>query len=286
MADLVDKFYSVDLSPGEEEALDDLLSSSPEAANRFAEKAAEAYSRYGLPDLGPHSHPGKNSWWRLRLGLLFFVLVSGGGFGWWRHHQNTENPSPEASGIQASVPASGLSGLKPGRSDSVIEKTITLSRPPQTADPDAQGKKDSPIGKLKGKSGTLSDSPSRQPEGFSGSRAPLSGPPPTAGQESKSLEAGNLSPLPQDHPATRGYARLKINVDISQAGPVTVCILNSAGIKVKDLYAGTLPAGERSFTWDGKLDDGRKAQPGSYRIETHSGNQVQTQDFQIEQKKK
>ncbi|HUO58779.1 MAG TPA: FlgD immunoglobulin-like domain containing protein [bacterium] len=241
MADLVEKFYEMDLSPSEEEALDQLLASSPEAADRFAKKAAEAYSRYGLPDLGPDAVPGRNYGWRLRVGLLAFVLVLSAGYGWWHHsHMGVaalapENPAPVSKGAK-SLPSKSYS------SSMAVDKSggVGLGAP--------------------SKAGLGAETSSTSPAGPETSKA-VQGPAP----------AGKAS-------------RLRINVEIGQEGPVTVEIVNAQGIPVKNLYTGSLPAGNYSFSWDGKLEDGSKAQPGEYRIETHSGTTVQTQEFSIEEK--
>ena len=258
MNDLVDKFFTVDMSFGEEEALDELLASSPEAANRFAEKAAEVYARYGLPDLGPDSNPGKNAGWRVRLGLLFFALALAGGLGWWRHSRNGETSSA-APALSLSNPSVGL------KAAASSEVSLEKSKAKKEVVPDSL-----PI--------------TKNPEGLSGSRVPDSFP-----VQAVPISMNGTRPAgspPQDFSPAKGYSRLKIKVAISQAGPVTVCILDSHGANVKEVYAGYLPAGESSFTWDGKRDDGRKALPGGYQIKTLSPGQVQTQAFQIEPKNK
>ncbi len=79
-------------------------------------------------------------------------------------------------------------------------------------------------------------------------------------------------------------SRLKINVQVAQAGPVTVWILNGSGFLVKTLYQGSLAAGDYAYSWDGRLENGQKAPAGAYRVETHTGSMVKTQNFLIQKK--
>ena len=246
MADLVDKFYEGDLTPAEEESLDLLLESSPEAADRFAKRAAEAYARYGLPDMGPESNPGQGFGWRLRLEMLALVLTLTAGYGWWHHRQSvSSNVSAESQ-----APAVESRSTKPA-----------LAKPSG--------------GREAGENPSEKLLPQSQKAGLSkaGENQALEGNPvPAVGPASKAPGAGGKA------------SRLRIMVEIGQEGPVTVEILDAQGARVKSLFNGALPSGSYSFSWDGKLEDGRKALPGQYRIETHSGSTVQTQEFSIEKK--
>src|SRR5579862_532187 len=112
MVDLVDKFYLADLSESEEEALDVFLASSPEAAGLFADKAAEAYARYGLPDPGVTKGPGFSSRWSL--GFLALVLVLMAGYGWWRREwavKAISNNSPDFKAKESVTLDSGKTGF-------------------------------------------------------------------------------------------------------------------------------------------------------------------------------
>lgn len=243
MTDLTDKFFKADLSQDEEEALDALLASSPEAAGRFADKAAEAYARFGLPEAGASSGPGPMPGWRFRLGTLAFALALVAGLGWWRH-----GPGKAAWNFQGNQPpAAGSPSVRLSAGVSPAGKTESSKAPDSNEKPGdfqhANGEK------------PLLEAPSR-----------------TSGIPSV--------------PGSKTYSQLKISVEIRQEGPVTVEILGADGATVKNLFNGALPAGKYDFTWDGKLEDGRPASPGNYRLETRSGPTVQTQEFSIEKKGK
>ncbi len=86
MSDLIDKYFSEDLTQAEDEALEGLLSTSEVAAERFFAKAEKDYFSYGLPD--PVS-TGIRSWIRPIRGwmgpaVLLMVLLMGGLF--WSTH--------------------------------------------------------------------------------------------------------------------------------------------------------------------------------------------------------
>jgi hypothetical protein len=315
MADLVDKFFSMDMSESEEEALDQLLASSPEAASRFSEKASEIYARYGLPDLGPDSTPGKNFWWRLRLGLLAFVLFLAGGYGWWcnrwggQSHPLNNLSHPGVNETASSVPANA--GF-PGSMVSIPSDATPLGESILSKRPKAKAKSHAGLNGAEGKNtqspdsfpgGSPADSlaiSSRVPS-FPAGSAPSTGlkdglsvNPPVAGSiqvassnlPPPSAETSGISPPQSPVPTEKGYSRLKIDLVISQSGPVTVRILDSLGIDVKNLYSGPLTAGTYAFTWDGKLDNGNTAPPGKYQIESRGGDGAQTREFWIEKKKK
>src|SRR5580698_10179419 len=290
MADLVDKFFSMDMSESEEEALDQLLSSSPEAASRFSDKASEIYARYGLPDLGPDSTPGKNFWWRLRLGLLAFVLLLAGGYGWWCSKWGGKssllNNLSHLGANETALPGSGGKGL-PATMISIPSNATPPGESIPAQGPKVSAKNQSDMEKAEGKNslpsasspgGSTADSlaaSSRVPS-FPPVSAPATGlnnslaaNPPAAGSlqvasaplQSQASAPHEMAPPQSPVPTEKGYSRLKIDLFISQSGPVTVRILDAAGADVKDLYSGPLKAGTYAFTWDGKLDNGNKAAP-------------------------
>lgn len=236
MNDLVEKFFKEDLTSEEEESLEALLASSPEDAGRFADKAALAYDRFGLPDPENPPESSPKPGWGLRLTALAFVLALMAGLGWWRHVPGKaagitqKNRQPALTSTYAPAPA------------------LNAGSPVEKSGPEDLGLPTSQEG-----------APAKVPSGAPG--------PPLASK-------------------TRTYSQLKIGVEVREEGPVTVEILDSTGVTVKNLFTGSLPAGSYAFTWDGKLADGRPAPPGNYRIETRSGPSVQTRDFSIEKKGK
>jgi hypothetical protein len=308
MADLVDKFYSADLSESEEEALDGLLASSLEAADRFAEKASQAYARYGLPD--PDSKPGPNSGWRKGLGFLALLIALAGGYLWWRagwtaQPNATNNLSSLTANTQGSPINNGNNGLPAFQGSSSSEATPSgqslSTMASQNGLKNVKNKNSRPSASVSNGSATASQEvPIRVPSTPSGS---------TVGTDLKNSLSSNSSvpgsvqvasaniaspagapmgtqPPQTPAPGPQGHSRLKIDLAISQSGPVTVRILDNTGVDVKDLYSGTLAAGTYAFTWDGKLDNGKTASPGKYQIESRNGSTVQTKDFWIEPRKK
>lgn len=227
MIDLIEKFYTADLSLQEEEALDALLGSSVEDANRFADKAAEAYARFGLPELGPDSGSGLKTGARWIYGLALLSLAFLAWFGW--HHYGPGSKQNSTSSALTTVP------------------------------------------------------PSMPASGSQGST-------PSQGWENNGVQAGPhmspITPTQGNKPGERTHSLLKIQVATTQAGSVTVRVLDTGGLPVKTLFSGMLSPGTHDFSWDGRLDNGRKAPPGTYRIETRSGSAVQTREFIIENKAK
>jgi len=71
-------------------------------------------------------------------------------------------------------------------------------------------------------------------------------------------------------------------VDLATPGLVTVRVLDGANIEIRTLYAGPLPAGKRTFTWDGKTDRGALSPAGTYFIEVKSGLKVMRQEVRVE----
>src|SRR5258708_4394954 len=92
MADLIEKYFKQDLTEAERKALGDELASSEDGAGKFAEKAEEAYRRYGLPEpqwKGPDDFRRRReirSWYWL---LPAFLLLGLAGFSIWTYlHRN------------------------------------------------------------------------------------------------------------------------------------------------------------------------------------------------------
>jgi flagellar hook assembly protein FlgD len=75
---------------------------------------------------------------------------------------------------------------------------------------------------------------------------------------------------------------LSVVVSRRSAGLVTVRILDSGKKEVRLLYAGMLQPGDWTFEWEGLLEDGSRAVPGAYFVETQSGSAVMQKKIQIE----
>lgn len=67
---------------------------------------------------------------------------------------------------------------------------------------------------------------------------------------------------------TRGVAGA---VDVATRGPVTVEVVNAAGVVVHSIPLGTQEAGLADFAWDGKLPGGQPAPAGEYSVRARVG---------------
>jgi len=78
--------------------------------------------------------------------------------------------------------------------------------------------------------------------------------------------------VPIPSPERPRYEGLGVVIRMPQPGLVEVRVLDDQDRAVKVIYRGEVQAGEREFTWDRTLEDGREAAPGTYRIEVQSGD--------------
>lgn len=69
------------------------------------------------------------------------------------------------------------------------------------------------------------------------------------------------------------HGRVRVVLEMAQAGPASVVVSNVAGRRVARLHAGTLPAGSHAFSWDGLDDRGGSAPSGVYYVEARVGAQ-------------
>jgi hypothetical protein len=70
------------------------------------------------------------------------------------------------------------------------------------------------------------------------------------------------------------HKELSISVENLRTGLVTVRVFDDQGREVRSLYAGILPAGQRTFSWDGKDGQGIAIAPGTYTLEVASGGRT------------
>ena len=80
------------------------------------------------------------------------------------------------------------------------------------------------------------------------------------------------SPVRSSRRKTR--MELSISVDNPKTGLVTVKVLDGSGKEIRILFAGIMPAGQRTFQWDGKGENSLVAPAGDYRLEVTSGQTV------------
>lgn len=67
---------------------------------------------------------------------------------------------------------------------------------------------------------------------------------------------------------------VQIKLEMAQAAPTEVIVMDAAGRVVRRLHSGTLPAGETILRWDGTDDTGRPQASSVYWIKGRSDNQV------------
>lgn len=84
--------------------------------------------------------------------------------------------------------------------------------------------------------------------------------------------------IPSDTSYYNGSRPVDGIISLGQTGQnVQVRIKNEAGEIVHTIDMGTLPQGQHNFSWDGTLEDGSKAPPGDYVVESTGrvGDQVE-----------
>jgi len=72
------------------------------------------------------------------------------------------------------------------------------------------------------------------------------------------------------------YGDCRIELSTAKAVFATLDIYNLRGQKVKTLHEGSLPAGNQTFAWDGKDDQGRIQPQGIYLIKADTAGQTRT----------
>ena len=80
------------------------------------------------------------------------------------------------------------------------------------------------------------------------------------------------------------YRRLNVVVDQESDGIITVRIIGPDGLEARKLYEGPLEIGQWAFTWDGILDSGQPASPGTYRVEANGGAGMKSKEVIIREK--
>jgi hypothetical protein len=271
MSDLVEKYFSEDLTEAERKTLGQELLSSEEAAGKFIEKAGDAYRRFGLPEphwIGPEElkHISKPGLWRH---LWFWILILGSvgiTVYWYRGHNSftAKYTQPTSKPKQAPI-------LKPTTSVSVpaikkevkqkplISRALTVT---QTGPLQQQRKIDVPT-----EIPALPELPSNP---WDTSALPLTGISP------------KFTPVNVDKNPNLAPSSLSVLVNRTTPGFLTVRVLDNQGVEVLPLYRGDLPAGSWAFEWNGLLKDGRLAAPGLYKIEVRAGSWVQIKEVMIQ----
>jgi hypothetical protein len=252
MADLIDKFFKEDLTEAERTALGKQLSISDEAAQRFGEKAEEAYRALGLPEpqwTGPDilRHPSRldSTIW-IWVGLIMVTLL--GGLGWWF------------------VALKNQESLQP-----LAQTGSALSTTPLPAKP-AKVQKKNPV------ASTSQTMPTNQAIASKAQPAKQA----VASVPATLSLAPKFTPVNVDQNPNFTFSTLSISLRLTTPRSLSVQVLNAKGAVLLPLFSGTLPTGNWAFQWNGLLSDGRLAPPGRYRIKVQSGSWSQTKDILIQ----
>jgi hypothetical protein len=80
------------------------------------------------------------------------------------------------------------------------------------------------------------------------------------------------------------YRNLSVIVNLDKESPIVVRIIGPDGLEVRRLYQGPLKAGQWSFVWNGLLDNGQPAIPGTYKIFVDSSAGSKSKEVTIHQK--
>ncbi len=298
MPDLVEKFFKEGLTEAEEQALSDDLWASEDTAEKFADAAREAYLRYGFPEPQvPPTAPGGGGLrggWRLWSWALWGGLALGAAWLWhgptghhlmalgrqWISRVFTAAPhpglAPETSAFLNSPkpPSSGLAGHSSPALPSGGEGPVTESgaAPPAAGENNPAGPSSagaSPAQRVPSE-GEIMEEKAEGPKGVAGGELSPHAPGPSFPQ-----------PLNLDQNPGADYSSLSVFVHLTSPSPLAVRVLDTRGVQVFLLYAGSLGPGHWVFDWDGRLANEQPAQPGFYVIEVKSGYYSQRKTVQI-----
>jgi len=260
---LVDEYFKRDLTEVEEQQLADWLASSPEDAERMAQGLAQMYAKSGLPQ---PVWPGgtlpihKSKWLILKpLAPLFLILafIGTAGYKWLA---SLPVCAPVQQPVVTPLPlALEKASLKKIRALSNAVKPALSSR----LSPEAMAKGDG------------EEAAAHAPAAITAPADNLTLP------SLPSNPAASTAP-PAVQPQGHVYQQMSVVLDQPAAGLVTVKVVDNLSAEVRTLYAGILPEGKKTFTWDGKTDIGAVAPAGTYYIEVKSGQNVMKREVHVE----
>lgn len=250
---LVEEYFKRDLTEAEEEQLARELESSPEEAGEFARSMAKLYQDNGLPEPVWTERPlpaGRSARGFLKAlipALLILLLLGSLAYRFLARN----NPLPILT-APAPTPGQPVEQFVPKKQKAAVQthsparpKTVSASSVPTL--PVATAVPALPPGLVP---------------------PPLTAPPP-------------ITPPAAPAPG-RQYQELSVVVEPTAAGLVTVRVYDSQNSEVRTLFAGIVPVGQRTFTWDGKTDSGAVAPAGTYFIEVKSGENVMRRQVQVQ----
>ncbi len=256
---LIEEYFKRDLTETEEQELAVWLESHPEDSVRFAQMMKSFYEQTGLPEPAwPHSpDPTQVSAplvkWLIPLVLLFMA------FGVYLCRSKiTALFQPSSAPVIETAPAPSIE--VPVQKQNPIQEEVPV---PTSIPEETPVKKPLPV-----------------PTPFPNNPKPVAILP--------LLPIPPLAPLPTARPTEpvstgRIYERLSVMVNLPQGGLATVRVVDSQDNDIRLLYAGILPAGQQTFTWDGKTAQGALAPPGHYFVEIKSGADVLRQEIHLQQ---
>lgn len=250
MDDLITKFFQGDLSEAEEQALSERLSSSVEDALRFGQHAEASYRYYGLPEPRWPGEASAASAIKIKPWMWLGAALTGLALWGLLRHQAHSLPN----GLQASMASSP-------------DKTLAMVHSQKNTQKSRQAGEEEP--------GADQDEASEDLEGKENAVV----------QPAVSLDAAKLKPVltPVNLGAQPGKSHTNLSVVLRRTAPgqVTLRVLNPEGIPVVLLYDGLLQPGNWSFDWDGKLPDGRKPDPGKYKIQVTTGKVTKEKNIRL-----
>jgi hypothetical protein len=68
-------------------------------------------------------------------------------------------------------------------------------------------------------------------------------------------------------------------MSLAAEGRVSLAVFDAAGRRVRQVFAGTVPAGARAFTWDGRGESGQSLAGGLYFLRVEAGGRVMVRRF-------
>lgn len=255
MKNLIDEYFKRDLTEAEEQQLADWFSTHPEDTEQMAKGMADLYLKSGLPEpIWPGGKPpfGRSSWWVLKplMPMILAFTVMGLGAYKWFCHLPAASQEPVSSSVAHSPKVSTDDQTIPVKSEKPAPKENVKTIQP------------------------VHDKTVEQPETSKKVEAPSA----KNFTQSSSKAPSFIVPQPQGHV----YQQLSVAVTQAMPGLVTVKVLDNLNTEVRTLFAGIMPEGNQTFTWDGKTDNGALAPAGTYFIEVKSGGNVQKKEIHIQ----
>lgn len=286
MKRLVEEYFKRDLSESEEQQLAEQLAASPEDAQLMADRMGEIYSLTGLPEpvwkdrpLPSSLVPGRRGSlkrfmpWVLVSSLLLVASMSYLCYQkWFSLKASTTLPSitsdETSDQSQSSKPAlDKMTGsVKKALSSAKARVPVSVRILSPSGLPKVVASPKLPTAKLPN---PVSSNTNSIPALGTGSTAP----------SVNTVPLGSNIPLA---PPGKQYQELSVVVDFPQSSLATVRVYDEQGNEVKTLFAGILPQGKKTFTWDGKNSVGLVTPPGDYYIEVKSGEKVTRQEVHVE----